>query len=111
LLFLENDPSLLRTLWFIESLLTEIALIFSIRTHYHFLKGKAPSFSLSLASLSVVFLTLFLPYTNLGKELFHFVKPGFKNLIIIIFLVINYFIISEIVKLNYFKKKINFKNK
>jgi len=109
--FRKSDPSLLRTLWFIESLLTEIALIFSIRTHYYFLKGKAPDFSLSLASISVVFLTLFLPYTNLGKELFHFVEPGFKNLIIIIFLVINYLIISEIVKLNYFKKKINFKNK
>ena len=102
-IFHKADPGLLRTLWFIESILTEIFLIFSIRTSHFFLKTKIPSFSLLFISFLTVFLTIFLPFTNFGRDAFHFVSPALPNILIVLSLVFSYFFVSEIVKLIYFK--------
>jgi hypothetical protein len=85
--------------------LTEIVLIFSLRTRYFFLKAEKPSFILLSFSLLMVLLTIFLPFTKLGKEFFHFVSPSFSNLLTIFIIIICYFSANEIVKLMYFKYK------
>jgi len=102
-IFHKVQPSLLQTLWFIESILTEIFLIFSIRTRHLFIKTKFPSFPLIIFSLLTIFITVILPFTNLGKEFFNFITPSLSSLLIVILLVFSYFIVSEIVKLSYFK--------
>ncbi|MDP2910623.1 MAG: HAD-IC family P-type ATPase [bacterium] len=101
-IFYKVEPDLLRTLWFIESILTEIALIFSIRTSLFFLRAKRPSLLLIFISFLAFLITIFLPFTDFGKETFHFVPPSPAGLLTVLALVLSYFIISEIVKLSYF---------
>jgi len=101
--FYKVQPAILQTLWFIESILTEILLIFAIRTRNFFLKAKKPSLPLiALTSLDAIFIVA-LPFTNFGKTAFHFVSPPVPFLLIVFSLVISYFLISEMVKLLYFR--------
>ncbi len=93
----------LQTLWFIESIITEILLIFSIRTSGLFFKAKFPSFLLIFFAIFTIIITFFLPFTDIGHEFFHFVSPKFSSLMTVIIILAGYFIISEIVKLIYFK--------
>jgi len=106
-LFHDVQPALLQTLWFIESIFTEILLIFSIRTRGVFLRAKLPSLPLILLSILTMSFTILLPFTNFGKEAFHFVSPPLHSLMIIAFLLISYFLVSEIVKLTYFHYRKN----
>jgi Mg2+-importing ATPase len=110
-IFHKVEPSLLRTLWFVESILTEIVLIFSIRTSHFFLKTKRPNILLSGIALLTFLLTIILPFTVFGRTTFHFVIPPIPTLLFILGLIFAYFIISEIVKLLYFRywrpKKMN----
>lgn len=96
-------PEFLQTLWFIESILTEIALIFSIRTHHLFFKTKRPSITLiSLIIFDAIFIIL-MPFTSFGRDFFHFASPPIHYLLIVFGLVTTYFICSEIAKLIYFR--------
>ena len=102
-IFYKSGDRLLQTLWFIESILTEIALIFSVRTPRFFLKARRPSSPLILFSILAVAITILLPFTNFGREFFHFVSPPASALFIVAFVLISYFFASEIVKLIYFR--------
>ncbi len=70
---LHADESLFHTGWFIESLVTQVLVIFVIRTHGRPWASR-PSAALTAASLAVVALALLLPFTPLGR-LFHFEPP------------------------------------
>ncbi|MGE5232075.1 MAG: HAD-IC family P-type ATPase, partial [Deltaproteobacteria bacterium] len=59
--------ALFQTGWFLESLATQILVIFVIRTRRSPL-GSRPSALLTAASLGVVAVTLLLPYTGLGAR-------------------------------------------
>ncbi|MCX6761093.1 MAG: HAD-IC family P-type ATPase [Candidatus Nealsonbacteria bacterium] len=107
-IFHNITPSLLQSLWFIESILTEILLIFSIRTSKFFLKSKRPSFPLLILSALTILVTVSLPFTKIGKEFFHFASPSTPQLLIVFSLLASYLIISEAVKLFYFR---HWKNK
>ena len=102
-IFHNLQPSLLRTLWYVESILTEIVLIFSIRTSHSFLKAKRPSLLLIIVSFLTFLATISLPFTGFGKEAFHFVSPPLSALSLVLGLIFAYFIISEAVKLLYFR--------
>lgn len=102
-IFHKVQPSLLQTLWFITSILTEIVLIFSIRTFRFFGKARAPSAPLMVIAFLTFLITIILPFTNVGKQTFHFISPSFHSLSIILILTISYFITTEIVKLIYFR--------
>ncbi len=102
-IFHKVEPSLLQTLWFIESILTEIVLIFSVRTFHFFAKAKMPSIPLIIISFFTFLITILLPFTDFGKATFHFVSPPISFLLIVLSLIISYFIVSELVKLAYFK--------
>jgi len=102
-IFHKVQPALLQTLWFIESILTEIVLIFSIRTFRFFGKAKLPSLPLMIIAFLTFLITIILPFTNFGKEILHFTSPPLPALLIVLSLIIGYFIVSEIVKLLYFR--------
>jgi len=108
-IFHRAQASTIQTLWFMESLLTEIFVIFSIRTHRFFLKSKKPSTILILFSFLVFLITLILPFTNFGKEFFGFISPPISSLLTVLSLVIIYFFVSEWVKLKYYQHQL--KNK
>ena len=104
-LFYRISPGVLQTNWFIGSVLTELALIFSIRTKSWSFKALKPSKYLLYLSIVTFVATLWLPYTQFAQNVFNFVPPSKKHLLLIISLVLVYFMCSEIVKLFYYKNR------
>lgn len=103
--FYRISPGVLQTNWFIGSILTELVLLFSIRTKSLFIKSKRPSTSIIVLSVLTFILTIGLPYTPFGQSVFKFVPPTGGHLVFIISMVVLYFIISETVKLFYYRTK------
>jgi len=102
-IFYKSQPAIIQTLWFIESILTEILLIFAIRTRRLFFKAKRPSLPLMILALLDAVFIISLPFSSFGHEFFHFVSPPIPSLLIVLSLIVSYFIVSEIVKLIYFR--------
>ena len=91
-----------QTSWFIESILTELFILFIIRTHKNFFKSR-PGTYLTLLSVFGLVLTLGLPYTPLANELGLVPIPLF-NLGILLSIVAVYIITADILKVWFFKK-------
>ncbi len=106
-LFYRISPEVLQTKWFIGSILTELGLLFSIRTRSFFLKAKSPSQEIVWLTLGVGILTVGLPFTNFGQKVFAFTQPASSHLVWIFLVVTIYLIVSEIVKLMYYKINAN----
>lgn len=103
-LFYKLGEGVLQTNWFIASILTELLFLFSIRTKLIFFKAKGPSIVLIFLSTMAVILTVFLPFSKIGQELFKFKLPEIGHLILIAIIVLAYFVISEMIKLFYYQK-------
>lgn len=99
----KNQPSILQSLWFVESILTELVLIFIIRTRRFFLKTKKPGFILTILALADAAFIVILPFSGFGQKFLHFVAPPLSALLIVFSLVAGYFVASEAVKLLYFR--------
>ena len=97
-IFYGGNEGLIQTLWFIMSVLTEIFLIFSIRTRRFFLAAKRPTGFLIFLSVLTLVLTLILPFTDFGKNFFHFTPPLPSSLLTIFSLVLSYLFANEIIK-------------
>jgi len=93
---------LFRTGWFLESVLSEMFVTFSIRTHMPFYRSK-PSGWL-LGTTEIVFLAVvFIVYSPVG-EAFRFTAPPVYLLTIIATILFSYFILLELVKRPFFKR-------
>ena len=101
-IFYKQQPATIQTLWFIESVLSELLLIFIIRTRYLAWKAKKPSFVLGAFSIVSAAFVIFLPFFIFGQELFHFAAPATIPLLIVFGLLASYGALSEVVKLIYF---------
>jgi Mg2+-importing ATPase len=108
LLQFHYDPSseifqtLFRTGWFLESVLSEMFVTFSIRTHMPFYRSK-PSGWL-VGTTEIVFLTvIFIIYSPVG-EAFRFAAPSAYLLAIIAIILVSYFILLELVKKPFFRR-------
>ena len=111
-IFYKLEPSLLRTLWYIMSILTEVVFVFSFRTYRFFAQAKKPSFLLLLSSFLICLVTIALPFTKLGREIFFFTPPSITALFSVFGLIFAYFVSSEIIKLiylHYWQRKNNIK--
>ncbi|MDD3711228.1 MAG: HAD-IC family P-type ATPase [Patescibacteria group bacterium] len=106
-MFYKISPAVLQTNWFIGSIITELAFLFSIRTKKSIFKGYRPSFLVTTLSLFAVIITVVIPFTAWGQNLFKFIAPSGKHLLMIFGVAIIYLICSEIVKLMYYKNKDN----
>lgn len=102
-LFKNISPGVLQTNWFIASILTELAFLFSIRTKKMMFLSKRPSITIFLFSGLAVIATLIIPYLSWGQSIFGFVAPELKHLGWIFSLVVLYIICSEIIKLAYYR--------
>jgi len=102
-IFYSSAAQTLQTNWFLESLVTELVFIFSLRTRLPFYKKPWPSAKLSLFVLCSVILTIALPFTPMGQELFRFVRPNNQDLRIIIVIISAYFIATELIKPIFFR--------
>ncbi|MEM0465562.1 MAG: magnesium-translocating P-type ATPase [Candidatus Pacearchaeota archaeon] len=98
------NASLFQTGWFIESMMTEIFVIFSIRTRrFPFFKSKAGKW-LIISTIIVTIITLVIPFVSPIRELFGFTKPPFLYFFILIVMVFTYILLVDVIKYFFFKK-------
>ncbi len=99
---LKVQESAFQTGWFIESILTELFILFIIRTHKNFFKSK-PSTILLLLSILGLVVTILLPYSPLNKELGLF-PLSITQLSVMFLIVFCYVTTADILKKWYFNK-------
>jgi Mg2+-importing ATPase len=102
--FWRFSPATLQTGWFIESVLTEIVFIFSVRSILPFYKAQRPSFTLMGCGLFAALTTIGLPYTAFGQKVFHFTPLSMANIGVIAGIVVFYFVATELVKYSYYRR-------
>lgn len=98
----QAGEALFQTGWFIESLATQVLVIFIIRTRKNPLKSR-PNPWLTICSLLVVALAILLPFTPLGRYL-GFVVPPLLFFFILAGMVIIYLLAVERVKQWFYKR-------
>lgn len=91
-----------QTGWFIESVLTELFVLFIIRTHGNFFKSK-PATVLSLLSMAGLLLTLALPYLPFASEIGMIPLPA-KNILYMMLIVTGYILTADFLKIWFFRK-------
>lgn len=97
------NPALFQTGWFLESLLTQVVIIFSIRTNRVPFWRSRPSGKFALSLLLVVVAAVLLPFSPLGKA-FSFVPmpPLFFGMLLL--LITGYTILVEAAKVWFYRK-------
>ena len=98
---LHADEKLFQTGWFVESLCTQVLVIFIIRTRGNPLKSRAHPL-LTATSLVVVTIAVLLPFTPIGTH-FGFVAPPAKFYFILGAMVLVYLIIVELAKQGFYR--------
>jgi len=98
---LQADEKLFQTGWFVESLCTQVLVIFIIRTRGNPLKSRAHAL-LTATSLAVVALAVLLPFTPLGSH-FGFVPPPAKFYFILGAMVLGYLVVVELAKQGFYR--------
>jgi len=101
-IFKNSPASVLQTNWFMGSVLTELILLFSIRTRGWFFASVAPSGPLLLLTGVAALATLYLPFSALGARVFAFQPPSAVHVGIILGVVALYFTATELAKHFYF---------
>lgn len=97
--------SLFQTGWFIESIATQILVVFVIRTFRTPFTSSRPSIQLLLTCIALVGVAIGLPFSPLGPTL-GFVRPPLTYFIVLILLVGSYLLLVEAIK-NTFLKRTN----
>jgi len=97
-LFFREEAGVLQTNWFIASVLTEIILIFSIRTMGPIHKVGWPAPIIVWLSAIAFLTTLVLPFIPLTAHYFEFVTPRWSHLGLILSLTVVYLLVTEMVK-------------
>ncbi|RJR29091.1 HAD family hydrolase [Candidatus Microgenomates bacterium] len=101
--FQPSGASTLYSAWFIGSTLTELLFIYSVRARVPFWKGARPSRALiALTALAGVF-AVAIPISGVGQNVFKFGVLGSGKILLIFVIVAAYFIVTETVKLSYYK--------
>lgn len=101
--FQQFGESVLQTMWFAGSIITELVIVFSIRTTLPFWKARRPANGLIFLSVFVMALTVALLYIPKVQEVFHFIEPGLEYMIPAGILITAYFVTTEIVKLFFYR--------
>jgi Mg2+-importing ATPase len=97
-LFYRISPQVLQTNWFIASVVTELFLVFSIRSMLPIEKAGRPAWPLIALSVPALAITLALPMIPWTREFFGFIQPQPAHLALILGLALLYVVINEIVK-------------
>jgi Mg2+-importing ATPase len=101
LVVLQAGEKLFQTGWFVESLCTQVLVIFIIRTRGNPLKSRAHPL-LTVTSLAVVASAILLPFTPIGTY-FGFVPPPAKFFVILGGMTIVYLFVVELVKQGFYR--------
>ncbi|MBI5798846.1 MAG: HAD-IC family P-type ATPase [Candidatus Yonathbacteria bacterium] len=101
--FYKLGPEVLQTHWFMESILTELLFLFSIRSRGFFFQTKVPSLTLVVLAVLAAGATIIIPFTDMGASLFHFKAPTATSFGFVIGLVAVYFVTTEFAKIAYYR--------
>jgi len=91
-----------RTVWFLESVLSEMLIVFSLRTQLPFFKSS-PSRTLLFSSIGAALLSLAVIYFTPIASVFYFKSLGFKILAVVAAILAAYFAATEFGKVLFFK--------
>jgi len=105
ILVFQSSPSLFRTGWFAESVISASLIVLVIRSRRPFFKSF-PGKYLLLTTIVIVGATLIFPFTPLGS-LFGFAQPPLLVLLLMSIIVVLYIVLGEVVK-GIFYKRIRF---
>ena len=97
-LFFQRGASVLQTNWFIASVLTELLLVFSIRSMMPAWKSGVPSGILTGLTLISMAAAISLPYIPMTADFFGFQPPSFQDLLLIFLMTLLYGMCNEIAK-------------
>lgn len=103
ILVIKASKELFRTAWFVESVLSELIVTFSIRTKLTFFRSRPSKWLLMVSFLAGV-IAVFITFTGFGKSLFEFVGMPWRISILILGILGVYFITVETVKKYFFRK-------
>jgi len=103
--FSKKENHLFQPLWVLMSILTEIFLIFSVRTERTFFKAPKPSFILVFLCVVAVSFALLFPYTKIAQKIFSLYPPPPFYSFFVFLLAFFYFLVSDFLKTFYFKKR------
>jgi Mg2+-importing ATPase len=99
---LKVKESAFQTGWFIESILTELFILFIIRTHKNFFKSQPGKYLFILSVVGLV-LTLSLPYLPFANDIGLTPLP-LLNLGVMLLIVAVYILTADLLKVWFFKK-------
>ena len=99
---LKVKESAFQTGWFIESILTELFILFIIRTYKNFFKSKPGKYLMLLSVLGLI-ITLSLPYMPFADQV-GLTPLSFRNFSIMLSIVVGYIITADLLKVWFFKK-------
>lgn len=95
------SPDLFRSGWFIESMGTQLLILFVVRTHHSILKSK-PGILLLVLNIAAFAIAAILPFTKLGG-IFGFQPLHLQLIMIISGILITYTVTADLLKLLFFK--------
>jgi len=103
-IFSRMGEGALQTNWFIGSILTELLLIYSIRTKKVFFKATSwPSKQVIGLTAIAGLATILIPMLPIGASVFKFTTPTSHQYALVYFIVVAYFVTTELAKLLYYR--------
>jgi Mg2+-importing ATPase len=97
------DQALFRTGWFVESLVTQILMIFAVRTRRHLFASR-PHRAVTGLAFGTVALTLALPFLPGVGRWFQFVRPSVAYFIFLLAAVAGFLVTIELVKRGFYAR-------
>ena len=97
-----RTAELFHTGWFVESICTELLILFVVRTHKSLLKSMPGKLLITLSLLAFV-ITALLPFTPFAAAL-GFVVPPFQMVAIITGILVLYVLTADVLKIIFFRK-------
>lgn len=101
--FYQYGADTLRSNWFVASVVTELAFLFSIRTKGSLFNAVRPSKMVFLLTGVAAALTLILPFTSIGINVFELRPPTLSQILIILGALIAYIFCTELAKRAYYR--------
>ncbi len=95
-----------QTHWFITSAIVELLFVLSARTTLPIWKATVPSGALLGLCSFAALVVFFIPYTEIGRSLFHFISPNLSYFAPLLVAFIVYIALNELLKHLFFKKDI-----
>ena len=101
--FQQFGESVLQTMWFVGSILTELVAIYSMRTMLPFWRARRPALGMMLLTFSTALITISLPFIPMAREFVHLIPAEMRFVLPALALVAGYFVTTEVIKILFYR--------